>query len=201
MSNGANEKLFGKYHELLLLLLGFFLTTIAGGYLAHKYQERAWEHELAAKRYDARLEAASRSFDEISRLLDRRLYRARTLLWAYKGDESAQEIQLRRNEYREVVEEWNGSLNRNLIFVERYFGQSLRGELEGEISDGFRNIHNALDAYRKSPDPSKIQDIEAKINAFNPVIYGFNLTMLEHIQGGAVGEEQSATKAGVSLRR
>jgi hypothetical protein len=159
-----------------------------GGYLGYKYQERAWEHDLAAKRYDAQLEAASRSFDGISRLLDRRLYRARTLLWAYKGNESDDEIQSRRKEYRAVVEEWNGSLNRNLIFVERYFGQALRAEFEGEIADGFRAIHGDLDACRKKPEPAELPSIEARINAFSPVIYGFNLRMLEQLQNGAVGD-------------
>jgi hypothetical protein len=198
VNDAATGKLFGKYHDVLLLLFGFFLTTIVGGYLGAKYQERAWAHDLAAKRYDAQLDAASKVFDDISRLLDRRLYRARTLLWAYKGSEDEEEIQLRRKEYREVVEDWNGSLNRNLVLVERYFGPSLRAELEGDIAKGFKDIHNALDAYRKNPEPAKLAELERQIDSFNPTIYGFNLELLEHIQNGDIGQSPDS---GAPIRR
>jgi len=187
----ANQKpsaLFGRYHELGLLLIGFVLTTFLGSLLSYVYQQRSWEHEHLAKRYDAQVESASQAFDEISKLLDRRLFRAKTLMWAYMGEEEGEEIQLRRREYREVVDEWNGTLNRNLALLERYFGKEMQEEFENKIGAEFRSIHKTLNAYRKHPDPQALRDLETRIEKFNPVIYIFNVRMLDCIQKGTVGE-------------
>jgi hypothetical protein len=182
------SKPFGRYHELGLLLTGFVLTTVFGTLLGYLYQQRSWEHDHRAKQYDAQVASASQAFDEISKLLDHRLFRAKTLMWAYMGEEEGEEIQLRRREYREVVDEWNGTLNRNLALLERYFGKEIQEEFENRIGAEFRFIHKTLNAYRKHPDPEALRELETRIEKFNPVIYTFNVRMLDCIQKGTIGE-------------
>jgi hypothetical protein len=52
-------KLFGRYHELSLLGVGFILTTVLGTLLGYTYQRRAWEYDRAARQYDARITSAA----------------------------------------------------------------------------------------------------------------------------------------------
>jgi hypothetical protein len=61
---------------LVPLVVGFLLTTVAGGLLGVYLQRRSWSHQ-----YNVQLAAAARDravalFEELSRLLDRRLMKS-----------------------------------------------------------------------------------------------------------------------------
>ena len=43
--NQPTPKLFGRYHEIVLLLLGFILTTICGTVLTHNFQSQAQDKD------------------------------------------------------------------------------------------------------------------------------------------------------------
>ena len=58
MNGNPPSKLFGRYHELTLLVIGFALTTLVGGYLAQSYQTRAAEKAREAAERTAELAAA-----------------------------------------------------------------------------------------------------------------------------------------------
>src|SRR5262245_56208087 len=88
INEGRSAKLFGKYHEVVLLLIGVLFTSLIGGALGYYFQEKSWENQNREKRYDAEISKASEVFDEVSRLLDRRSYRTRRLIWAYKDNDS-----------------------------------------------------------------------------------------------------------------
>ena len=72
-------------HDLLLLAAGFVLTTVLGGTLGYVFQRLTWNHQHDVQRLDQDREQASKAFEEISRLLDRRLHRMR-LVYAAIGD-------------------------------------------------------------------------------------------------------------------
>src|SRR5262249_48773902 len=103
--------------QLILLLLGFVLTTVGGGLLGSYLQNRIWRNQNAARRREAQETAAAAFFDEVSGLLDRRLYRMRRLTWSLKRETAATRASggttPELNEYREVLYEWNDRLNRN----------------------------------------------------------------------------------------
>src|SRR5580693_8556624 len=78
--------------QLLLLVAGFVLTSVAGGALGYWFQHRAWahqheiqlrdeEHQHEVKRREEEHQRALKTFEEVSQLLDRRLYRMRLLYW------------------------------------------------------------------------------------------------------------------------
>lgn len=175
------------FDKVVLLMLGFVLTTVAGSFLSYRYQIRAWEREDLAQRKQDELARASVIFDDISKLLDRRLYRTRSVVWALKDRMPKSTVDQQREVYRVSLAEWNESLNRNLALIERYFGTDLRSEFEGEITDKFRDLHNELSSIIKNPTDSGIVELEESLNNFNPTIYMFNLEMLECIQRGEVG--------------
>lgn len=72
-------------------------------------------------------------FDEISRLMGKRLYRLRLVYWRLKcghdGTGWPAEAAERFEEYPQVLYEWNDSISRNLALVQRYFGPAMRTSL------------------------------------------------------------------------
>ena len=134
--------------QLLLLVAGFVLTSVVGGALGSWFQRRAWahqhetqrrdeEHQREVQRRDEEHQRALTTFEEVSRLLDRRLYRMRRLYWAARdtavGAGDQERLAAARADYRVVLAEWNDNLNRNLALVETYFGTPVRHVMSGQI--------------------------------------------------------------------
>jgi len=174
-------------------LTSVLLAGVLGAWLTHYYdtrrlltenkliQSRATSERLLAQ-HELEISRAFATFESVSRLLDKRLWRARSLVWAADDGADPAEIARRRGAYREAVAEWNESLNRNLSSVERYFGQKQRGSLEGPISDGLRTVNAEL----RDKNVSGKQLVE-RINDLNNNIYAFDLQLLQMVQTGDVG--------------
>ena len=69
--------------DLIKLAITFLLTTVCGGLLAFVFQGRQARYQWLRARWEKELTEAQTVFDEVSRLLDRRLYRTRQLLWSF----------------------------------------------------------------------------------------------------------------------
>ena len=69
---------------IVLLVMGFLLTSVLGGGLAYLFQQRAWRHQYKIQRQDLHHQQALKTFEELSSLLDQRLYRMRLIFWAAK---------------------------------------------------------------------------------------------------------------------
>ena len=61
--------------QVLLLVIGFALTSVLGGALGYFFQTRSWAHQHRAQRRDQQHEQAMKVFQEVSSALDKRLYR------------------------------------------------------------------------------------------------------------------------------
>src|ERR1700722_2241688 len=112
--------------DLLKLLLGFLFTTVFGGLLGWWLQSRSWAHQNRVRLLEVERGEASKVFDEVSRLMDKRLYRMMKLHWTLKRGASEEDVKQHLQEYREVLYEWNDALNRNLALTEAYFGPKIR---------------------------------------------------------------------------
>ncbi|HEU4921820.1 MAG TPA: hypothetical protein VFT23_01955, partial [Burkholderiales bacterium] len=75
-------------HELLLLLLGFVFTTLVGTTLTFVYDE----FRERAKLREQRRAEATEVFENLSRLMDTRLYRWRQVAWAIEDGKPVPEI-------------------------------------------------------------------------------------------------------------
>lgn len=128
-----SEKLFGRYHDIAMLLTGFLLTTIVGGYLSHSWQTRSAEIQRVAEQKRNEIQAATAVFEDISRLMDKRLYRMRRISMGVGNDVDADIMSRRWDAYRESLFEWNENLNRYLALTQMYFGQEARDTLERDI--------------------------------------------------------------------
>jgi hypothetical protein len=175
--------------SLLLLLVGFVLTSIAGGFLGYRFQQRAWGEQERARLLQSEREAAKAFFEELSRVFDRRLHRMRELdSWlARPGEPDDVERSLAR--YREAVDDWNDNVNRMLALAQRYFGHGTRDTLDHDLMRRFVQVGRALEVrvreYRAEEKPSP--PIGADLDAIANEVYVLNVQLIEEIQHGTVG--------------
>lgn len=182
----AERKLFGKYHDLALIGIGFLLTTVAGGFIGYYVQHISWKSDNITKLYQTEIYNANQVFEDISKLMDKRLYRTRRLIWGSMGGKEIIILE-RRNNYREFLIEWNDNLNRNLARIHRYFGEDMRVEFENDISKYFVSLDSKIGLSLKRKDYKNMSKLNDEVNEFNPKIYNYNIKMLKAIQSGRVG--------------
>ena len=188
MDQSKNKKSFGKYHDIVILFLGFFLTTIVGGYLSYSWQTRSAEIQRDAEQKRYEIQTATQVFEEISRLMDKRLYRMRRVNMGIGNKKDSEVMEERWNDYRETLFEWNENLNRNLALTQMYFGQKSRDFLETDIQSRFitygRLLESARDIKGKNNTYEKRQQVADDLNNY---IYNFDLMLIKNIQNGNIG--------------
>lgn len=125
--------------ELIPVVAGFILTTVLGGLLGFFFQRRTWAHQHCVQTQDRERERAVLVFEEISKLLDRRLYLLRRLYWSLVADEDvrSERSDNRMDDYQDVLYEWNDSINRNLALIQQYFGVAARDRLDYQVGAAF----------------------------------------------------------------
>jgi peptidoglycan hydrolase-like protein with peptidoglycan-binding domain len=203
--------------QLLLLVVGFVLTSVAGGALGSWFQRRAWAHQheiqlrdeerqREAQRRDEEHQRALKTFEEVSQLLDRRLYRMRRLYWAARemaaGSGDLEGLAAARADYRAVLAEWNDNLNRNLALIETYFGIPTRNVMSGQIYEGFAALGRGLEEIVKiasaaGDGPVEVPRFGYRVTRMSRAVYALNLQMLRQLRddsiGRAVPQETSQT--------
>ena len=174
--------------DLILLLVGFVLTTVLGGALGSFLQRRAWNEQHRTQKRDEANKQALATFEEISRLFDKRIYRMRLLFTALanarrdKGPADA--LTAARSEYRTVLMEWNDNLNRVLALTEVAFGDATRSTVEA-LNHRYAALGRALDLVlrldlRQDPEPIPLSSIDfpRRMKRLSDGVYDVNLRML-----------------------
>jgi hypothetical protein len=182
---------------LLTVILGFVLTTVLGGFLGYVLQRRSWAHQYRVQAAADRREKATLLFDELSRLLDKRLYRMRRLYWSlgdHRPRQESKESRARMAAYVAILFEWNDSINRNLALLQSYFGGQLRTQLDEVIGARFRDLGAELEQLWKEETAQPSSDITHRFSELADLIYQFNLDMIAVIDGG---RDERATKPAV----
>lgn len=175
MSNGENNPLFGRYEKLVLLVLGFLLTTIAGGILGSHLQT-----------YRAKKERQEQLFMEVSELMDTRALVMRRVLAAHREQMPPEEVTARWNAYRNLLERWNTRLNRNLALMQRYFGMHGRTCFNNAHQE-FRRIGERLEAVRDtSLLATDTAAIRRDLDKLNRDFYQFNLILLNSLDAWTI---------------
>lgn len=187
-----------RRHDWLLLIIGFFLTTVVGGILTFLSQHIQEGQRIEAdKRADSvrimeqRREQATSLFDELSPLMDTRLYDWRRLAWGIEDRIPEDSLRKRYSEYQEVFYQWNHNLNKNRALVCRFFGPGLGEIFERQITPQFIELHEALYSIYKMPRSDRplipADSLNSLADSLNDVIYTFNNSMAELIRSGQVG--------------
>jgi hypothetical protein len=176
--------------QVVLLVVGFVLTTVVGGVLGYYFQRRTWD----ANRRESERTAAADVFDAISRAMDERLYRMRLVYWGLKGGDEDR-ISAAMNEYRAALVKWNDNLNRNLALVQRYFGREVWVFLSEVVYEEFAIIGRHLEgAYRGrgerqlgSAEEARFSVTGRRLQALSNDIFELNRLMIAMVQRGRVG--------------
>ena len=184
----SQEKLFGKWHDVAMLFLGFGLTTLLGTCITSSWQEHAAERQSKANLIEAQRTQATAIYEDVSRLMDKRLYRWRLLFWAVERGDSLVSIARERAAYREALEEWNTSLNRNQAMLCRYFGFNA-GNKFLQVSNEFRTLQDGITAQLRAArvDSTSLRLLDSQADALNREIFGFNNDLVEKVRTGTVG--------------
>lgn len=176
----AGEKVFGKYQEIVLLALGFILTTIVGGFLTDRVQRRAWLQQHQIQYCETEQEIRTKGSAQLTDRMDTRLLRMRELAWALERAKTLKDVEQERKLNREARDEWSSRVNSTLAFIQVYFGPddyNRLDDLNNRFGDLFAKFNPIFDSGR--PNPKAAQEIEEAIDAFNPKVYAFDLAMQE----------------------
>jgi hypothetical protein len=187
-----------RRHELKMLVYGFILTTIVGGFLAFLYQYIQENQKIKAEKrqeeiniMEQRREQATALFNEISPLIDTRLYDWRRLAWGLEDRIHEDSLKSRYAEYIQVFYSWNHNLNKNRALICRFFGPELGGQFEEIIMPKFRELHESIIGLYRIPRSSRplipTDNLNSLADSLNDVIYTFNNAMAELIRSGKVG--------------
>jgi hypothetical protein len=170
--------------KVVLLVGGFLLTSAAGTVIAATLQNRSWEHRWKVQRDEERVAAARNVFEEVSRLMDRRLFRVSQLcLWCNRGDE--ERIKYALESYRDVLAEWNESINRNLSMLQFYFDQKTREQFDFGVGKKFVDVGALVENHprlKKERDISETASTDGLLSELRHEVYDFNLAMLQRIE-------------------
>lgn len=167
--------------DLLKILITFIFTSVIGGYLTSQFQKKNWEHQrklLKLERYD---EQATKIFEDISSILDQRMFRYRQIIYAFRTEDEKR-IETAFQEYRDVLFRWNDHINRNYAMVEKFFGKEVREELEYKINKDVIFIGTLLERIKKKKENAiDKEEVWKKIDDLNARVYLFDTKMLEII--------------------
>jgi len=160
----AQEKLFGKYQEVVLLILGFILTTIVGGFLTDRVQRRAWLQQHQIQSCEAEQEIRTKGFAQLSNRMDTRLLRMRELAWALEHAKTLKDVEQERRLNREARDDWSSRVNSTLAFIQVYFDPDRYDtlyDLNTRFGALFEKFNPIFDSGR--PDPRAAHEIEEAI--------------------------------------
>jgi hypothetical protein len=187
MTAGSDPpRLFGRYHEIMLLLIGTLCGTVLGTYLQHM----SWRYQHDENLRQAERLTAEQTAGTVSRLIDSRMYRMRRVLWGYRGKVERGELKARWDAYQECLDQWNGSLNGTLAGLDRHFGTPVRTVFEQEVHAGLRWIGGRMERLRgvRRTAAGTADTLLLELDRLNTAAYEFNGRLLDAVQRGDVGQ-------------
>ena len=168
-------------HPFIIMLF----TTGIGALIGYGIQNRHWKNQFKRIRIKQKLEDTRSIYDQISPLLDKRLYASRRLLYAFKDKERKLEDKSKKmfEQYNYILYEWNNVLNRNITQIESYFGNMNRKFFENRLCADLTWVGILLRRYYFNLEGKiSLEKIEQSINLTNERVYKMNKEMLKKIQ-------------------
>jgi hypothetical protein len=188
------------------VVVGFLLTTVLGGFLGSLFQRRVWNHQHVTQIMTSERTRSIEIFEEVSRLLDKRLYRLRLLYWSLPAGNSrgvrSQLAEQRLDDYRQILFDWNDGINRNLALIQQYFGDEARFEFDHVMGIHFIQLGRMVEHYWNSDDaldPVEKSDFEGRLHLLGRLIYHYNISLLQTIRANSM-TRKGRTRSGLPGR-
>ena len=158
------------------LILGFLLTTVAGGILASLFQWLSWRREVRIDLYRQRYAEGTELLEQLSSIIDRRYFRMQQLMWAIADPASQEKVATREAEYFAIVVEWNERLrsvhnNLRLLVGDAValqfldYADDYRQDDPESLHYGFVKAHRAV--MRAKEDPNQVEAARAEVDRLN----------------------------------
>lgn len=128
---------------------------------------------------------AEEIFNEVSRLMDDRLYKTRRLLSVYSQNDSSK-IETCRLSLSTQLEEWNANRHRMYSLIEGYYGAKFCTFFKTRIQNPFANTGNHI-LYTGAKELKDQTKIKADLETIEKDINIFNKMMLDAIINNKVG--------------
>jgi len=123
--------------KIVLIVLGFLLTTVIGERLVNTYQEESWKRDVKYEFLRQEIEETRKVLDDVIFQIENRRHMLQKVYWALEiGDKK--EINECWNNYTKTIDDWN--IN-NVIYknkIRRLIGE----ELANEFLDNEKNLDN-----------------------------------------------------------
>lgn len=123
-NNPTVTKALGKYHDIYLLILGFTLTAMAGGFISYIYQKKMYDYQKKAINYENKQIELSAFYKRISEIITIRYLNARRLHNCIDEQENNSEINAQKEKYYLSVDEWSRNDAYNRAFIQNSFNDS-----------------------------------------------------------------------------
>jgi hypothetical protein len=189
MSEDRPPKLFGRYHEVAMLGIGFLLTTVVGGLVSLAFKVAAEEREFLQDRRAQSYISAGKAADSISEILGKRQMAAKTLafLLASEKDKAPPEeqIALARRAFNEANRSYEDAMSRNIAWLEVHFGCATRVRFVDEIK--LKNYELAYHIDHRHMDVAKA---EALYTELDRDLLQFNVDLYQAISLGRIGADR-----------
>jgi hypothetical protein len=180
-----NRFRFASFIEkLVLLALGFALTTAAGAYLSNQFRIESTRAQLQITAMDSEITRVTQVFEAISQLMDKRLFRMRRVHDVFSGA-AGEEREQRLAEYRTVFIEWNDNLNRYRALFAMYFQPNAdelacKKSFEG-IALKFAQAHRELQKLIGHTEVNSVENLKHSLDELNICVYSLDSFMLAQI--------------------
>lgn len=165
--------------NLALLVLTLALAVL-GAVVGGRYQHRAWRNQHFQGFRDQRITAAGKITQDIARLIDRRLYRQRRVIWALRQGKPA-DINEALGEYRNAIFEWMDNLGRIKAELWQSFGRYTAIQFEGDIHDRFAAVGRNIEARVRGKNSGPLVQEERDLNSLGRSSYEFVHYLLARI--------------------
>lgn len=178
------------WREVLLIAIGFGFTTFGGNFLASRYQQRLWQEQHNESRKEHEIEVAKETFEGLSSVIDKRIYRMDKLDRWLLDNSDEKMIRKQMQEYREVLYEWNDSYNRNKAVLKIYFGKDIADRFDymhGFFKETGRTLEEQYYIDPENRDSEQLILIGDRVGDLNRIALELNERMIEKIQAQEVG--------------
>jgi hypothetical protein len=148
-------KPLGKYHDIYLLIIGFTLTAMVGGFISFIYQRKMYDYQKQAINYENKQKEMTEFYKRVSDIITSRYLYARRLATYIEEKREHSVIDAQKEKYYNSIDEWSKNDAYNRAFIQNSFTDSSVFSSYKEISINFTQLlHPKLRALINNPNDS-----------------------------------------------
>ena len=172
---------------LVSVVVGGVITAVVGNALIHRWQLRSWYAQQRHLGFQKELADLKCLLDEVTTGCDTRLYSMRELTNILR-DGSLRRVEAALKDYRDIVKEWNSSLNSYYTRLTLHVGMATSLRLERHVHKPFVIIGQVLERGVRAVHqgetlaPAELAMVDESLNGCQTSILRFSQDLLNAVQ-------------------